>query len=167
MQKEVPSGPLLFYSIVGSTSFKIKSLDAKRRPGFSYSRREATPLRGVAPASARICRQASLPSHHSPCAVVEHGFSCCAISTKKGPARGAFFRTRGGSRTHDPLLRRQLLYPTELLERAGANIKKNTDFCNDFRKPKQILDDTGKVCFVTFLSKNIRIVIPAPFFMLY
>ena len=54
-----------------------------------------------------------------------------------------------------------------LFSYSGANIKKNTDFCNDFRKPKQILDDTGKVCFVTFLSKNIRIVIPAPFFMLY
>ena len=27
---------------------------------------------------------------------------------------GTSFHTHGGSRTHDPLLRRQLLYPTEL-----------------------------------------------------
>ena len=33
---------------------------------------------------------------------------------KKGSLSGAFFHTVGGSRTHDPLLRRQLLYPTEL-----------------------------------------------------
>ena len=34
---------------------------------------------------------------------------------KKAP-QGGFFHTVGGSRTHDPLLRRQLLYPTELRE---------------------------------------------------
>ncbi len=100
----------------------------------AFSRREATPLRGVAPASARLCRQVHLPAQHSPYAVVEHGFSCCVISMKKRPPRGPLFHTHGGSRTHDPLLRRQLLYPTELRERCGANIEKNFKFTPIIKK---------------------------------
>ena len=39
------------------------------------------------------------------------------------------FHTHGGIRTHDPLLRRQLLYPTELRERLWfANIAKSLGF---------------------------------------
>ncbi len=41
-----------------------------------------------------------------------------ACEYEKGSPKGAF-RTHGGSRTHDPLLRRQLLYPTELRERTS------------------------------------------------
>ena len=48
---------------------------------------------------------------------------------KKDPTLGVFFHTVGGIRTHDPLLRRQLLYPTELLERCGANIEKISYSC--------------------------------------
>ena len=51
------------------------------------------------------------------------------------------FHTRGGSRTHDPLLRRQLLYPTELLERCGANIEnifKITPIISDFPLPSTL-----------------------------
>lgn len=43
---------------------------------------------------------------------------CTACEYEKGSPKGAF-RTHGGSRTHDPLLRRQLLYPTELRERTS------------------------------------------------
>ena len=37
---------------------------------------------------------------------------------------GTSFHTHGGSRTHDPLLRRQLLYPTELREQVGVQYSK-------------------------------------------
>ena len=48
---------------------------------------------------------------------------------KKDPTFGVFFHTVGGIRTHDPLLRRQLLYPTELLEHLWtANIAKSALF---------------------------------------
>lgn len=62
----------------------------------AVSRREATPLRGVAPASARICRQVHLPAHHSPYAAVEHVFSCCVIIMKRGPQWGPLFILTAG-----------------------------------------------------------------------
>ena len=51
-----------------------------------------------------------------------------AYEYEKGSPKGAF-RTHGGSRTHDPLLRRQLLYPTELrvlLDRASIVLENFT-----------------------------------------
>ena len=45
--------------------------------------------------------------------------------------------THGGSRTHDPLLRRQLLYPTELREQVAPQYRKNTLFC---KTPKELVD---------------------------
>ena len=45
--------------------------------------------------------------------------------------------THGGSRTHDPLLRRQLLYPTELREQVGPQYRKNPLFC---KIPKKLVD---------------------------
>ncbi len=45
-----------------------------------------------------------------------------------------YLPTVGGSRTHDPLLRRQLLYPTELRRRdlvqGGTNINKKAGYVN-------------------------------------
>ena len=48
---------------------------------------------------------------------------------EKRPPMGTSFRTHGGSRTHDPLLRRQLLYPTELREQVGLQYRKIHQIC--------------------------------------
>ena len=81
------------------------------------------------------------------------------MSMKKGPQRGPFFHTRGGIRTHDPLLRRQLLYPTELLERCGANIEnifKITPIISDFPLPSTMF----LFIFMRVLAYSHRLRIP-------
>ena len=71
------------------------------------------------------------PHQHGWSAREQHALNL-PLNTKKAPVilTGDPLSTVGGSRTHDPLLRRQLLYPTELRRRdlvqGGSNIAKNS-----------------------------------------
>ena len=72
-----------------------------------------------------LCYGSAMPERaralRSPCAEVELGFSFGTRRYKKRSHKGTSFHTVGGSRTHDPLLRRQLLYPTELRRHLWAH----------------------------------------------
>ena len=58
---------------------------------------------------------------------------------EKPPARVAWKRDPGATRTRDPQLRRLLLYPTELRNQRAANIVKNYDFLRRVRRMYDIM----------------------------